>query len=469
MEQYIETQGMYSNILNDRQLTAAVKNATTPERLAQLAAAHTGTLNPIHIAAILTKLANITKKGPNQVQPNSSSTTQPINMYILRAQQSRQQLLGQLMGTLKKQQCLGHCPRGLANIVWALAKLHAAPDGELLSMLLSGFFQQLSVAVPQDVANILWGCAQLTRDHGLGNLQQRKAVAESSMDGLADYASEPSSSSAAAPAGPVASSTSSSSRAAGGTAGRTDAGGTRPGSSSSTAGGAQSAAADSTADSDVDDDELGLGMVRPEQQLILPDGQPLLTAAQVQKLLQQLCTMLPLAASQTISNIAWAVTVLQQCHEWCLCACIPHVQQLVCAFSTHLHDAQPGHVQRVVRCITQLSTACAEHNALAWIEWQPPPLALLLHHLTTQRRLLKQYHVASVLKDVALVASLFMPFDEAARAEAAGLGPVAAQASLAAAAAAAAAATAAAASELAGTESEQQEEEDEDAPQVRCC
>jgi hypothetical protein len=465
----MEAQGMYSNVMNDRQLTAAVKNATTPERLAQLAAAHTGTLNPIHIAAMLTKLANITKKGPNQVQPNSSSTTQPINMYILRAQQSRQQLLGQLMGTLKTQQCLGHCPRGLANIVWALAKLQAGPDGELLSMLLSGFFQQLSVAVPQDVANILWGCAQLYRDHGLGNLQQRKAAAESSMDGLADDTSKPPSPSATAAAEPGARSTSSSSRAAGGAAGDTDAADIRPGSSSSAAGRSQSAAADSTVDSDVDDDEFGISIVLPEQRLTLPNGQPLLTATQVQKLLQQLCTMLPLAASQTISNIAWAVTVLQQCHEWCLCACIPHIQHLVGAFSTHLHDAQPGHVQRAVRCITQLSTACADHNALGWIEWQPPPLALLLHHMTTQRRLLKQYHVASVLKDVTLVASLFMPFDDAARAEAAGVGPVAGQASLAAAAAAAAAATAAAASEMAGTESEQQEEEDEDAPQVSFC
>lgn len=101
-------------------------------------------------------------------------------------------------------------------------------------------------------------------------------------------------------------------------------------------------------------------------------------------------------------------------------SCLPQVQQLVGAFATHLHDAQPGHVQRVVRCTTQLATACAGHNALAWIQWQPPPLSLLLRHLLLQRRSLKQYHVASVLKDVALVGSLFMPFEEAAEAEAAG-------------------------------------------------
>lgn len=104
----------------------------------------------------------------------------------------------------------------------------------------------------------------------------------------------------------------------------------------------------------------------------------------------------------------------------CARAFAVQVQQLVGAFSTHLHDAQPGHVQRVVRCTTQLATACAEHNALAWIQWQPPPLSLLLRHLLLQRRSLKQYHVASVLKDVALVGSLFMPFEEAAEAEAAG-------------------------------------------------
>jgi hypothetical protein len=41
---------------------------------------------------------------------------------------------------------------------------------------------------------------------------------------------------------------------------------------------------------------------------------PLLSVAQVQQLLQQLCTMLPRAAAQTLSNVAWALTVLQQCH-----------------------------------------------------------------------------------------------------------------------------------------------------------
>jgi hypothetical protein len=41
---------------------------------------------------------------------------------------------------------------------------------------------------------------------------------------------------------------------------------------------------------------------------------PLFSIEQVQQLLQQLCTMLHRAAAQTLSNVAWALTVLQQCH-----------------------------------------------------------------------------------------------------------------------------------------------------------
>lgn len=68
-----------------------------------------------------------------------------------------------------------------------------------------------------------------------------------------------------------------------------------------------------------------------------------------------------------------------------------------------LQEALPGHVQRVVRCITQLATACTNHAGKSWVEWQPPLLASMLTHLVMQQQHLKQYHVASVLKDVTQV------------------------------------------------------------------
>jgi hypothetical protein len=113
-------------------------------------------------------------------------------------------------------------------------------------------------------------------------------------------------------------------------------------------------------------------------------------------------------------------------------------------------------VQRVVHCITQLSSACADHAAPAWIEWQPPPLGLLLQHLLLQRKVLKQYHVASVLRDVAVVGSLFMSLDDPAAGPGAGGAHAAAHASLAAAVAAAAA----------GVLADAGEGEDDDTPEV---
>jgi len=136
-------------VLNDRQLTAAIRNATAEERLAQLADAHR--LNPIHMAAILTKLANISKKQPSQ-------GSKPTNVYAMRSMQIRQQLVQKLQHQLILQGCQGHCPRGLANIIWALAKLQCSPDLELVQMLLQGFCNQLHLAVPQVRQRRYMGC-----------------------------------------------------------------------------------------------------------------------------------------------------------------------------------------------------------------------------------------------------------------------------------------------------------------------
>jgi hypothetical protein len=136
-------------VLNDRQLTAAIRNATAEERLAQLADAHR--LNPIHMAAILTKLANISKKQPSQ-------GSKPTNVYAMRSVQIRQQLVQKLQHQLILQGCQGHCPRGLANIIWALAKLQCTPDLELVQMLLQGFCNQLPMAVPQVRQRCYMGC-----------------------------------------------------------------------------------------------------------------------------------------------------------------------------------------------------------------------------------------------------------------------------------------------------------------------
>eukprot|EP00775_Hariotina_reticulata_P009728 gene9728-9887_t len=160
---HVDQQAMRNSIpphlqLNDKQLTSAIKNATTAERLAQLSQ---HSLNAIHIAAILTKLANISK-----VQPAHGALDQAPSAYALRSLQTRQLLVQQLVQMLKAQQCQGHCPRGLANIIWALGKLQSDPDLELLTMLLHKFCGQLSAAVPQDIANVLWGVAQITREHG---------------------------------------------------------------------------------------------------------------------------------------------------------------------------------------------------------------------------------------------------------------------------------------------------------------
>lgn len=251
-----------------RQLTAAIRSCDSVQRLAQLAAEHQAVLNPIHVAAIITKLPKL------DVQGQSPATALSTDMGRGSAQQQQQlrQLLQQLLSRLKAQGCSDHSPRGVANIIWALAKLQCAPDPELHAMLLDNFCGQLNAAVPQDISNILWGVAKLTKEHA--PVLSTAATSSATVDDQDSPAS-----------------------------------------------GAAGAAATT----------------------------PLLQQEQARLLLQQLCKQLPSASVQTISNSLWAVVVLQQEHQWCMCNCLSEVQTLVSVSCSQTEQAMPGHIQPIIR------------------------------------------------------------------------------------------------------------------------
>jgi hypothetical protein len=251
----------------------------------------------------------------------------------------------------------------------------------------------------QDIANVLWGIAQLTRDYGVSSLvlgcpslaaddeEEEELMLQSAVQ------MQPESSQQVLAVNEAV--------------GQGDLGGGNISSSSMNFGGeTRQQQQHLLQPPGSNPSEQQLGQQHLQAHLL---QRPLLTSMQVHLLLQQLCTMLPLAASQTISNIAWAVTVLQQCHNWCMCESLQQIRMLATAFAGHLRDALPGHVQRVIRCTTQLSSACSNHAGLSWVQWQPPILQALLSHTLLQRKALKQYHVASVLKDVTHIALLFLP------------------------------------------------------------
>jgi hypothetical protein len=68
-----------------------------------------------------------------------------------------------------------------------------------------------------------------------------------------------------------------------------------------------------------------------------------------------------------------------------MCCCLPQIRQLAVSFASNLSEALPGHVQRVIRCMTQLASACSNHADLAWVEWQPPVLQAMMQHLMVNR------------------------------------------------------------------------------------
>ncbi|KIY92299.1 hypothetical protein MNEG_15664 [Monoraphidium neglectum] len=269
-----------------------------------------------------------------------------------------------------------YSPRGLANIIWALAKLQHYPEPELRALLLDTFVERLPTAVPQPAG-----------------------AAAAADGGDADPADEaPPGSPPASPASSAAAEATADAFAAPGDAvpqlGAPADGAAAPG-EATVAAQALLAAPPVPADG-------------APAAATAPPVTPLLSLTQVQALLTHLCANLSRAMVQTISNSLWAVVVLQHEHSWCMCGSLMQVQLLLHTFCQQPREALPGHIQPVIRCMSQLATACAVHNGDAWLMWQPPVLQRLLGHLFSQRSHMEQHHVSSVLRDVAQVACLLM-------------------------------------------------------------
>jgi hypothetical protein len=90
--------------------------------------------------------------------------------------------------------------------------------------------------------------------------------------------------------------------------------------------------------------------MRPQQQLLTA---PLLSQQKVQLMLRQLCASLAEAHCQLISNVAWALAVLQHCHGWCMCASLP-LLRLIARHFVGLPDLMPRYVQNMVHCMVQV-------------------------------------------------------------------------------------------------------------------
>lgn len=146
-----------------KQLTAAIKSASNVERLAQLFNDHAALLNPIHVAAMITKLPKLeATAGVGHLSVSSaagavgtgtggvaSAAADGALPWLPPAMSASRALLAQLLGKIKQHDMSEYSPRGLANIVWALAKLQHYPDPELQARLLDTFVERLPAAVPQ--------------------------------------------------------------------------------------------------------------------------------------------------------------------------------------------------------------------------------------------------------------------------------------------------------------------------------
>jgi hypothetical protein len=135
-----------------KQITAAIKSATSVDRLSRLFYDHADLLNPIHVAAMITKLpkleacVGVSHLGAAGLELPPGAPGLP---WLPPSLSSSRELLAALLQKLRGQELSEYGPRGLANIVWALAKLQHYPDPELRALLLDTFIARLPQAVPQ--------------------------------------------------------------------------------------------------------------------------------------------------------------------------------------------------------------------------------------------------------------------------------------------------------------------------------
>ena len=368
-----------------KQLTASIRSTNHLARLVKLVEEHAGDLNAIHVAALITKLPKLEGApgghvGPGADAPGRGAPWPPPP----RAATPGRTLLAGLLARLQSDDISEYSSRGLANIIWALAKLQHYPSEPLRARLLDTFVARLPDAVPQDVSNVLWGVAKLTKERSL--LAAAAGGRSSSGGGGGGRKSASGSPKAVADA------------VAGAMAAAAAAAGARRASGDAAAAGAAAAPA-------LDAAALAAAVAPAGP---LEPARPLLSLEQVQRLLAHLCTDLPGAQVQTISNSLWAAVIMQQEHGWCMCGCLVQVQLLLHGMCQQSREALPGHIQPVVRSMVQLAMGCAPHSGDAWVGWQPPVVRRLLGVLFSMRAFMEQHQVLGVLRDLALLACLVM-------------------------------------------------------------
>lgn len=129
-------------LLQAKRLTQNISAATCWQDLMNLLSYGAGNINHIHVSAMLCKFAKVA--APGQLRPGEALAAQ--------------QLLPTLAGMLSN--CLQHMgPQGVANSIWALAKLQYLPKPHLLQQLMGKVDEFSSSFEPQHYSSVLYALA----------------------------------------------------------------------------------------------------------------------------------------------------------------------------------------------------------------------------------------------------------------------------------------------------------------------
>ena len=148
-------------------LTSVIKRAADWHRLRTLQRRHSGQLNHIHIAAMLTHAAQLAGTAAAGAQGDGGAGEQQPRQHQHYATASsedaqRRDWALQLL-QLAEERAGTFSTRQLSNMLWAAARLRVQLPSSCLAALLAALSAQMSAAGGQDLANALWALASMQR------------------------------------------------------------------------------------------------------------------------------------------------------------------------------------------------------------------------------------------------------------------------------------------------------------------
>lgn len=144
------------------ELTRAISTSKSWDQLQGLLHAHARAMNAIHVSALMVKLAKVVASPSPQHPTIPAARPTPATATIhSMLQRGRLERLLRDVSALVSVRLEAFDARGLANTMWAVARLGFVPAHGLLQRFLFATFVHMHSMAPQEIANLAWAVATM--------------------------------------------------------------------------------------------------------------------------------------------------------------------------------------------------------------------------------------------------------------------------------------------------------------------